>query len=275
MMRKTLLLSALLLVPALALADECRHSEPRNLKLDLTGAKNVIFDAQQNNLKLTGASAAAFELRGRACASDADMLKELTVRQRREGDTLIVTLQHDGKIHGISSGTRYAYLDLAGSVPSSLPVQLRLGSGDADIGGVAALDASVGSGDLHAHGVRGVVSATVGSGDIELRDIGSLSLPTLGSGDVKASQVGGDVKIGTVGSGDLTVHGVRGAVQIGSIGSGDAQLRDVSGSVALQSIGSGDLEVSGVGGNLSVERIGSGDIHHSGVRGSVNVPKRR
>lgn len=274
-MRKTLLLSALLLVPALALADECRHSEPRNLKLDLAGAKNVIFDAQQNNLKLTGASGAAFELRGRACASDADMLKELTVRQRREGDTLIVTLQHDGKIHGISSGTRYAYLDLAGSVPSSLPVQLRLGSGDADIGGVASLDATVGSGDLHAHGVRGAVSATVGSGDIELRDIGSVSLPTLGSGDVKASQVGGDVKIGTVGSGDLTVHGVRGAVQIGSIGSGDAQLRDVTGSVALQSIGSGDLEVSGVGGNLTVERVGSGDIHHSGVRGSVNVPKPR
>lgn len=275
MMRKTFALCALLLVPGLALADDCKHSEPRNLKLDLAGVKRVVFDAQQNNLKLTGASGSAFELRGRACASDADMLKQLTLRQRRDGDTLTVTLEHEGTLRGISLGNRYAYLDVAGSVPSNLPVQLRLGSGDADIGGVAALDAAVGSGDLHVHGVRGAVSATVGSGDIDLRDIGSLSLPSLGSGDAKASQVGGDVKIGTVGSGDLTVHGVRGAVQIGSIGSGDAQLRDVTGNVALQSIGSGDLEVSGVGGNLSVQRVGSGDVNHSGVRGSVNVPKPR
>jgi hypothetical protein len=275
MIRKTLALCALLLMPTLALADDCRHSEPRNLKLDLSGVKKVVFDVKQNNLKLTGASGAAFELRGLACASDADMLKELTLSQRRDGDTLIVTLQHEGRMRGINLGNRYAYLDIAGSVPSALPLQLRLGSGDADIGGVASLEAVIGSGDLHAHGIRGPVSATLGSGDIDLRDIGSLSLPMLSSGDVKASQVGGDVKVGTVGSGGLTVHGVRGGVQIGSIGSGDARLRDVSGSVALQSIGSGDLDVSDVGGNLAVERVGSGDIHHSGVRGSVTVPKPR
>ncbi|WP_185817427.1 GIN domain-containing protein [Xanthomonas theicola] len=276
-MRKTFALCALLLVPALALADDCKFSEPRNLKLDLAGVKKVVFDAQQNTLKLAGAGASggAFELRGRACASDADTPKQLTLRQRRDGDTLTVTLQHEGTLRGISLGNRYAYLDIAGSVPSSLPLQLRLGSGDADIGGVASLDAAVGSGDLHAHGVRGLVSATLGSGDIQLRDIGGLNLPTLGSGDLKASQIGGEVKIGTVGSGDLTVHGVRGGVQIDSIGSGDAQLRDVSGSVAVQSIGSGDLDVSDVGGKLTVQRAGSGDVHHSGVRGSVDVPKPR
>lgn len=274
MMRKTFALCALLL-PGLAMADDCKYSEPRELALDLSGIKAVLLDVQQNNIQLTGAAGGGYALRGRACASDADMLKELTLRQRRDGDTLVVTLKHEGKIHGISAGNRYAYLNVAGSIPANLPVQLQLGSGDAEISGVASLDAKVGSGDLHAHDLRGAVSATVGSGDIDLRNVGSVALPTLGSGDVTARQVGGDVRIGTVGSGDLSVHGVRGAVQIGSIGSGDAQLREVAGNVTVQSVGSGDLEVGGVGGNLSVERVGSGDVRHSGVRGSVSIPKPR
>ncbi|MXV07651.1 DUF2807 domain-containing protein [Xanthomonas sp. LMG 9002] len=274
-MRKTLILCALLSLPAVAMADDCKYSEPRELKLDLAGVKTVLLDVQQNDLKLSGASAGDSTLRGRACASDADMLKELTLRQRHDGDTLVVTLKHEGKIHGISVGNRYAYLNVAGSIPANLPVQLQLGSGDAEISGVASLDAKIGSGDLHAQGLRGAVSATVGSGDIELRKVGSVALPTLGSGDVKADQVGGDVKVGTVGSGDLTVHGVRGSVQVDSLGSGDVQLRDVGGSVAVQTVGSGDLDVGNVGGNLSVQKVGSGDVTHRGVRGSVNLPKPR
>lgn len=254
-MRKTLALCALLSLPAVAMADDCKYSEPRELKLDLTGVKSVLLDVQQNDLKLSGASGDS-TLRGRACASDADMLKELTLRQRHDGDTLVVTLKHEGKIHGISVGNRYAYLNVAGSIPANLPVRLQLGSGDAEISGVASLDAKVGSGDLHAQNIRGAVSATVGSGDIELRNVGSVALPTLGSGDVKADQVGGDVKVD-------------------SVGSGDVQLRDVTGNVAVQTVGSGDLDVGTVGGNLSVQKVGSGDVTHRGVRGSVNLPKPR
>ncbi|WP_045738723.1 DUF4097 family beta strand repeat-containing protein [Xanthomonas sp. MUS 060] len=273
-MRKTFVLCALL-VPAVAMAEECKYSEPRELKLKLDGIKSVLLDVQQNAIKLTGNANGISELRGSACASDADMLKELTVHQRRDGDTLVVNLQHEGKIHGINQGNRYAYLNMAGSVPANLQVQLRLGSGNADIGSVASLEARVGSGDLHAHAINGPVTVTVGSGDVELHGIGSLTMPTLNSGNSTVNQVVGDVRIGNVGSGELSVHGVHGNVQIDSVGPGDVRLNDVTGNVALHSIGSGNVSVDNIGGNLSVQRTGSGDIHQRGVSGSVHLPKPR
>ncbi|CBA16158.1 hypothetical protein XACN24_08025 [Xanthomonas albilineans] len=275
-MRKTFVLCALL-VPAVAMADECKYSEPRELKLKLDGIKSVLLDVQQNTIKLTGNGNGngISELRGSACASDADMLKELTVHQRRDGDTLVVTLRQEGTIHGINQGNHYAYLNMAGNVPANLQVQLRLGSGNADIGSVASLEARVGSGDLHASAINGPVTVTVGSGEVELHGIGSLTMPTLGSGDGTVTQVDGDVKVGNVGPGDLSVHNVHGNVQIDSVGSGNVRLNDVTGNVALHSIGSGNLRLDNIGGNLSVQRTGSGDIHQRGVRGNVHLPKPR
>lgn len=237
-----------------AFADECRHSEPRNLQLDLTGVKSVMFDIGPHDLVVTGAPGAKGAIEGKACASNPDRLKELTLTQQRVGDRLVVTAEREDTFQISFGSANYAYLALHATVPDTLLVHLKVGSGDARATGVAALSADVGSGDIDARDIRGQVTADVNSGDIELDTIGSLRVLSVGSGDLKARRV-------------------HGGVDIGSIGSGDVELRDVGGNVSADKIGSGDLDAHNVGGSLTVRKVGSGSVDHSGVRGRVDVPR--
>ncbi|TDK22492.1 hypothetical protein E2F46_13590 [Luteimonas aestuarii] len=271
----TLCTLALLAAPALALADDrrCAHSDARDLALDLAGVKTVMFQIGHNELRVDATTAARPAVTGRACASGANLLGQLTLDQHREGDKLVVRATREGR--GIWVGNQYAYMALQASVPADVMVQLDVGSGDAWVTGASALSADVGSGDVEARNIRGHVTAKVGSGDIELREIGSLHVLSIGSGDVEAYNVRGNVEVGSIGSGDFTLKGAGGHVQIGSIGSGDADVERVSGNVTVGSIGSGDLDVEDVTGNLTVRSKGSGSIDHSRVSGTIDIPRRR
>ncbi|WP_449284241.1 GIN domain-containing protein [Luteimonas qiangzhengi] len=276
MRHRCLLLCALLLpVAAHATDAHCSHSAPRQLQLDMDGVRTVKFEVAGNKLRLDAAASADGALQGRACASSAGALEHLKLEQQRDGDQLTVRLYREGRLGGLFSSRGHAYLDLSGSVPDDVLVQLSVGSGDAWVTGASAVSADVGSGDIDARGIAGLVTAKVGSGDITLHDIGALNVLSIGSGDIEASQVRGSVEVGSIGSGDLELEGVAGDAQIGSIGSGDADLRDVRGSVTVGSIGSGDLDVRGVGADLTVRSVGSGSVRHTGVGGSVDVPRRR
>lgn len=271
---RLLLTTALLMLPALAMAEEpCKFNEPRALDLDLAGAKSVRFEVNSNNLHLQALPGNGASLKGRACASHADLLKGLKVTQKRDGDRLIVELVDDQPLR-ISLGSSYSYLDIQATVPEALLVQLDVGSGDAWSSGGGALSADVGSGDADIRGVKGLVTAKVGSGDLKLHDIGALKLLGVGSGDVAVRNVRGPVNVGSVGSGDLEITATGGPVEIGTIGSGDVDIVDVKGSVAVDSIGSGDLDVQNVSGSLSLKHKGSGDVHHRDVRGAVAVPDK-
>ena len=295
-MTRVLMLACALASPLAAQADDgaCRHSDPRQLTLDMDGVSRVMFDVGPHKLRLDASPGADGALSGRACASSDGWLESLKVEQRRDGDRLHVRLYRDSPMRGIFLGRTYARLDLAGSIPDSVLVQLQVGSGDAWVTGASAMSADVGSGDVEARTIAGLVTVKVGSGDIELDDIGSLNVLSIGSGDVEAGRIRGDLEVGSIGSGDLEVRGiggnprvgsigsgdanlyeVRGNVSIGSIGSGDARLRDIGGSGDINSVGSGDIEVRDVGGDLTVFSKGSGAIRHEGVAGSVDVPRRR
>lgn len=295
MTRFSLLFCALLL-PLAAQADDsnCRHSEPRQLAMDMDGVRMVTFEIGHNKLRLDAASGAAGAIDGRACAANDGWLEDLKVEQQRDGDSLHVRLHRDRQIRGSLFGRNYAYLDLSGSVPDDVLVRLKVGSGDAWLTGASAMSADVGSGDVQARRISGLATAKVGSGDIELDDIGALHVLSIGSGDVEAEGVRGDVEVGSIGSGDFNLRGaggdvaigsigsgdveledVRGSVRIGSIGSGDADLRAIGGSVSVDSTGSGDIKAHGVGGDLTVSSKGSGSVRHEDVAGRVNVPRRR
>lgn len=254
-MRNSILAFALLASLPLAGQAACKYSADRPLVLELDGADRVRFELGAEDLDLTGVAGTKGRLDGRACASHQDLLDQLVLTQQREGRTLVVRVEHPRSGLFTLFGSRYAYIDVAGSIPAALDVELRLGSGDADIRGVASLDARIGSGDLQAREIPGAVGLRVGSGDVELAGIGPLHVDSLGSGDLSARGIAGDARIGTVGSGDLALVDVDGSVQVGSIGSGD-------------------LDVRGVRGDLRVERIGSGDVDHREVAGTVRLPSR-
>jgi hypothetical protein len=274
---RTSILSLLLLLPAVAFADEprCKHAQPRNLSLDLSGVKAVVFELAQHDLTLAASPGAKAAIQGTACASQAKNLAQLQLTQQRVGDKLVVRAHREGQSIGIFLGDNYAYLKLQATLPDNIPVQLKVGSGDAEVSGVPVLSADVGSGDVVARRVRGLAAASVGSGDIELDEVGSLHVVSIGSGDVTARRVRGDARVGSIGSGDFELDGARGQVEIGSVGSGDAQVRDVGGDVEVGSIGSGAVSVREVGGKLTLRSKGSGSIDHSGVAGQIDVPENR
>lgn len=254
-MRKTLLTYLLLLPLSAVAADECRHSALRDLTLDLGGVHNVVFEVGPHDLKLDAAPNANGALHGRACASSAELLDTLLLSQHKDGDTLVVTMARRETGGSRLFQSRYARLQIKGSLPDNLALRVRVGSGDAEVSGAASLDATVGSGDLQARRIAGAVTAVVGSGDLRFERIGSLDVGSVGSGDLVANRIGGDARIG-------------------SIGSGDAELREVGGNVDVGSVGSGDLDVRDVRGNLRVRTIGSGDVDHRGVEGTLDLPGR-
>lgn len=276
---RTFLFLSLILSPLSVLAQgpQCSHSEPRDLDLDLAGVKTVVIEVGPHDLDLVSSAGAKGRIQGRACASSADRLKALTLTQAKVGDKLMVSAvrEYDNGIKFNLFGSNYAYLDLAGTLPDHIAVQLKVGSGDASVTGAPVLSVDVGSGDAQATRIRGLAAASVGSGDITLRDVGSLQVVSIGSGDLSASDVKGPAKVGSIGSGDFELSQVRGDVRIDSIGSGDASVRDVSGNVSLGSLGSGDFEVEDVKGDLNVASKGSGSVVHRNVSGTVSMPHKR
>ena len=272
-MRKSLLPLLLLLPTAVfAASPECKHSQPRDLQLDLSGVKAVVFDVESHDLTIEAGANAKGSLKGQACASDAKLLEQLKLTQRKSGDKLYVSLHREGVSNGIFFGNNYAYLKLAGSLPDNVTVQLKVGSGDASISGAPVVSADVGSGDVEARHIRGLVAAKVGSGDITVEDAGSLQVISIASGDLAAKKIRGAVKVGSIGSGDFSLDGVTGDVVIGSIGSGDAEVRDISGGLSVDSLGSGDIDASGIHGDFTLRSKGSGSTSHKDVGGRVSVP---
>jgi len=253
-----LILAALLLAPAVAMADEpqCKFHADRNMDLDLGGVRQIRFVVNSHDLKVDGSAGGKFAVQGRACASTQEMADNLVVVQSKEGDTLVVELKdkREGGWH-MGWGSNYSYLKVTASVPGNLPIVVNVGSGDAEVRNVASLESTAGSGDLEVAGVRGTVKANVGSGDVKIANSGA-------------------VEVGSVGSGDLTAHDITGGVRIGTVGSGDAKLTNITGDVDVGTIGSGDLDVDGVKGNLSVRTAGSGDVDHKGVTGKVDLPEK-
>lgn len=263
--------------PAQALADDgraCKHSAPQSLALDIGDARAIEFHVGPSKLRLDGKAGKAGSLQGRACGSSENELARLSLEQSREGDRLVVRMVREER-SGLSFGNRYAYFDLSGMVPDDMPIDIRVGSGDAWATGLSELSLTVGSGDADARRIAGKVDARVGSGDIVLADIGSLDVGSIGSGDLEARGVRGDARVGSIGSGDLDLRDVGGNVDIGSLGSGDADLERIGGSVEVGSVGSGDIDVSGVAGGLRVRALGSGSVDHDGVAGKVDLPRKR
>jgi DUF4097 and DUF4098 domain-containing protein YvlB len=256
-------------------SHDCKFSAERNLDIDPAGLKGLELVLGSSDAHVNGvAGLKRIEVRGKACASEEEWLKDLTVNQERSGDRVRVATKKDHDSHINWFGSSYAYIDLEVRVPADLPVDVDAGSGDANIANIAALGFSSGSGDLEANHVAGPVTIKVGSGDAIVDDVGSVNVERVGSGDIRASKVRGEIKVGHVGSGDLKFSDVHGGVQIESVGSGDVIVNRTGGDVTVGSVGSGDVTVDGVGGNFVVHSAGSGDLRHHNVTGKVDVPKR-
>lgn len=267
---------ASLVLAGAAGATECRYSAPRNVDLDAASLKSFLLDLGSADARVSGvAGLSRVEVRGTACASNPDWLKDLQLDTSQSADSASVKVRrgdHDN-VFSLFGFSRYAYMKLSVRVPPQLAIAIRSGSGDVVAETLASLDFHAGSGDLQADEISGALALQVASGDVEGRHVGSVALRSTGSGDVTVAGVRGDVHADHAGSGDLHFSNVEGGVWVGSVGSGDVRLENIGRDVQVGSIGSGDVVVNDVGGNLQVDAAGSGDVTYHGVKGTVHVPK--
>jgi hypothetical protein len=190
--------------------------------------------------------AGKLDIRGRAGADRIEVLAEFRGPEgasARLEEELKLEMETRGGAFELRSenrerrGDHQAWIDLTITVPASL-----------------ALDIRDGSGDLLVRGMDADVTIDDGSGDIEVEEIrGSLRIKD-GSGGIRVRDVGRDLEIDD-GSGSIDIAHVRGNVHVDD--------------------GAGSIRVEDVGGRLEVPHAGSGSVRYRDVRGEIRVPHKK
>src|SRR5262245_33424420 len=246
-----LLSAALLTTPALAW-DNCRFTAERETTVDTSGAARIEIAARAGDLALQPSKTRVLAANGRACASSEEILSQINVRTRRDGDTIRVYVEIPDPLEG--PGDQYAWLDLGVAVPASIPVTLTDSSGDMTVDGVQVERLTDSSGDIT---IRHVPT------DIEIGD---------SSGDIRVEDAAGRVQV-TDSSGDIVIRGAR-EVVIPSDSSGSIRITHVTGNVRIDNDSSGDVSVADIGGAFELVADSSGDVTVSDVKGQVTLPPR-
>jgi len=248
-----IVLLACLVIAQPALAQRCEHSRDINLTTDADGVNLAIIIAEAGELVVEGGSGDRIVIEGRACASDADRLEDMSVNVSPRDDR--VTIETEIPDGWSWTGGHYAYIDLHVRVPSAMALRIEDGSGNLVIRDVASVEIDDGSGNLEISGVTGDLSIEDGSGNIEIEGV---------SGEVWIDDGSGNINIDDVGS-----------VVVDDDGSGNIEIDGVRGSVMVHEDGSGGIWVASVGGDFTVQDDGSGGIRHRDVEGEVRIPKQR
>jgi hypothetical protein len=238
------------LFPATAPAwDSCKFTADRSASLDTSGAARIEIAARAGDLELRRAAAKTISAQGRACASSEELLSQINVRARREGDAVRIHVEVPDPLEGFNA---YAWLDLTIDVPAGIPVTLTDSSGDLTVDGVQVVRITDSSGDIVARNLPS---------DVEIGD---------SSGDIRVENASGRVQINDS-SGDITVHGAR-EVVVPSDSSGSIRITQVKGDVRIENDSSGDISVSDVGGGFVLLTDSSGDVEVGKVAGPVHLP---
>lgn len=178
--------------------------------------------------------------------------------------------QTGNEVHVGEANDRSLYnnitIDYEISVPASVALNLRSGSGDVEVDHVGRfLAATSGSGSVRAHGISGPAELRTGSGDIELQQaVGGNVKAETGSGSIRINGLNGGLNART-GSGDIEANGHL---------NGSSRLNTGSGSIrmSLSDDSRFDLDASTGSGSIRVHFPGapqSDDSRHH-LNGPVN-----
>jgi hypothetical protein len=237
--------------------NQCEHSADRSATLDASSARLLELEAGSGSLKIEGKPGLnRVIIRGKACASSADLLEDIGLETSREGSSVVVRAnvrdRDDWSQHNWRNNA-YARLDVVVEVPAGMAAEIEDGSGEIDLSNLGAVRIKDGSGSIVANDLA---SARIedGSGEIRLVDIrGAVDIED-GSGEIELANIDGLVEIED-GSGEITVRASKNSVRI--------------------SDSSGSISVRDIAGDFIVDHDGSGGIDYDNVRGRVDIPRRR
>ena len=215
-----------------------------------------------------------------------DSPKDYVLTLKKSGAKAVLTTEiHNQQL--VWFGNDYPRIDLTVTVPKSLPIKIKDGSGEIDIKDLStSLTIEDGSGSILVRDLAGKLDIDDGSGSIEIAHVsGSVAIDD-GSGSIDLSNVGGDVTIKD-GSGSIDVRDIQGALTIndGSGGvsiqkvAGEVNIRDGSGSMKVADIdghvtiddGSGGIDVTNVSDGLTINESGSGGLRMKNISGKIQT----
>lgn len=166
------------------------------------------------------------------------------------------SLERDGKTARLVSDLRPSFgiwgssIDITVTVPSSMNIVLKDGSGNLEMSDIAGeVEIEDGSGNMRLIELGNIRKIRDGSGNLLLRNTGGNLVLIDQSGSIEVDGHEGDLDI-TDGSGDLTVRGLKGNLVLED-GSGDVHVRGVEGNVTVKNDGSGSLSVDEVNGTYT------------------------
>jgi hypothetical protein len=246
-------------IPRRARALE-EYTSPRNAEVGVGGAKSIRIDAAAGILKVEGrAGIDQVRVRGTARSTTKNRLDAIKLIAERRGDEIYIKADmpddRDGGWRGRDDWDQMA-LDLVIEVPTSLPLDVRDGSGEAEFNNTGALELEDGSGEIWVKG---------GHGDVRISD---------GSGNITIEGVQGSVRVSD-GSGNVRARDITGNFVVGEDGSGDIDVSSVGGTMRVENDGSGNIDVDRISGDFVVDHDGSGNIRYDTVKGSVRIPDRK
>jgi hypothetical protein len=266
--------TALILVSTSAFGwgDSCDYRASRNLDIDAKNLASFELLARAGDLEIVGdPNRSTIEILGSACASEESLLPGIKLTQRRDGDRQIVEVVMPDV--GVSWWSEQASLDLVVRLPARLLLKLQDSSGDTQVSGVAALDATDSSGDFEARDIAGNAQLQDSSGDLSLQGIGgTVTIANDSSGDVSISDGQRDAIVEVDSSGNLLLRNIRGNATVTHDSSGDITFDHIGGSALVGNDSSGDINAYDIGMAFTVGSDTSGDIDHRNVQGKVSVP---
>ncbi len=237
------------------------YTSPRNADVTVSGARSIRIDAAAGFLKVLGRQGLdQVRVRGTARSDRKRRLDGIKLIAERRGDEIYIKADmpddRDGYFGRNGDDWDNMALDLTIEVPSSLPLEVDDGSGEAEFTSTGALDFEDGSGEIHIRDAKG---------DVRVRD---------GSGSIIIEGVQGSVRVSD-GSGEIRARDVTGNFTVDEDGSGGIDVSSVGGTMRVENDGSGNIDVDRVSGDFVVEHDGSGSIRYDTVKGSVRIPERR
>lgn len=256
-----------------ATAADCKFSKNPSVNVELAGAKRIVLGTGAGDLIVRGEDGrTAANASGKACASSQELLDEIQLESRREGDTVHIRTVMPSWDDDTFAFNRYAYLDLTVLAPKSAVLSLEDSSGDLKLSGVQSATVADSSGDQSIRDIAGALEVTDSSGDIEIDRVGGALTLKDSSGDISVDDVKGDVLVSVDSSGDMEIERVAGSVHILNDSSGGIEISNVDRDVTIDIDSSGSIHVERVGGDFTVRSDGSGGITHDRVMGKVQIP---
>jgi len=220
---------ALLLLPVVVLADNCRYEQQIAFNIPIANLAKLDISAGAGTLNVSSSpSATEISVSAVVCASRKSGLEGMGIEHVVQGDTQYLWTKINKRNGGFfSSG--YEFTNLEVTVPAGMAVDIKDGSGDLSVSGTGDLNVVDGSGEIRIFAIAGNVKVKDGSGEMTIEDVqGNVDVDD-GSGEIYIVKVAGAVTVRD-GFGDIDVREVQLEVTILEDGSGDVNIDQAVGS---------------------------------------------